>query len=72
MKKSAILKKKYLEKLRKFYQTYFIIIGKIEFHSNLELYRKGQDKIYFHTIKQFTSLLGNISNILGLGAIGSS
>lgn len=30
--------------MRKFDQTYFINIGKIEFHSNLELCRKGQIK----------------------------
>lgn len=40
-------------------------MGKVEFHFNLELHRQGQYKVCFCAIKQFASLLENISNFQG-------
>lgn len=51
--------------MRKFDDTYFVDLGKIEFPFNLELYRKGQIKAYFHTIKQFATLLGKYKQCSG-------
>lgn len=40
-------------------------MGKVEFHFNLELHRQGQYKVCFCAIKQFASMLENISNFQG-------
>lgn len=54
--------------MRKFDDTYFADLGKIEFPFNLELYRKGQ--INFHTIKQFAILLGKYKQYSGACSVG--
>lgn len=53
--------------MRKFYQTYFIYIGKnVEFHSNLDYNPIERNSIEFICIlPNCLPVSGNISNILG-------
>lgn len=58
MQKVPHYKRTIQKPMRKLDQTYFVGRRTIEIHFNLELHRKGQIKVYFHTINQFSSLLG--------------